>query len=36
MKKMSLSEQEVNELKTVNANKESDWYKVCDKIISYF
>tara|TARA_B110000116_G_scaffold130944_1_gene113660 strand:- start:263 stop:448 length:186 start_codon:yes stop_codon:yes gene_type:complete len=32
MKKMSLSEQEINELKTVNANKESDWYKVCDKI----
>jgi len=32
MKKMSLTEEEVKELKTVNANKESDWYEACDKI----
>jgi len=32
MKKMSLTEEEVKELRTVNANKESDWYVVCDKI----
>ena len=32
MKKMSLTEQEIKELKAVNANKESDWYEACNKI----
>ena len=32
MKKMSLTEEEVKELKAVNANKESDWYEACNKI----
>ena len=32
MKKMSLTQEEVKELKAVNANKESDWYEACDKI----
>ena len=32
MKKMSLTEQEIKELKAVNANKENDWYDACDKI----
>ena len=32
MKKMSLTKEEVKELRAVNANKESDWYEVCNKI----
>ena len=32
MKKMSLTEEEKKELKTINPNKENDWYKACNKI----
>ena len=32
MEKMSLTEEEKKELKSINSNKESDWYEACDKI----
>ena len=32
MEKMSLTNEEITELKAVNKNNESDWYKVCEKI----
>tara|TARA_B100000614_G_scaffold74009_1_gene66116 strand:+ start:1045 stop:1242 length:198 start_codon:yes stop_codon:yes gene_type:complete len=32
MEKMSLTDEEITELRAVNKNNESDWYKVCKKI----
>ena len=32
MEKMSLTDEEITELRAVNKNNESDWYKVCEKI----